>query len=83
MTTSANQAVGRLNRQWDDEAANLASSYDGFGDIARHIEEEESDTENPIIADYVAAGGDEASGGMTNISVSELDALWLSWEQML
>jgi hypothetical protein len=40
------------------------------------VEEEAADAETPILAEYIAAGGDDILKGMTNFSVPEFDALW-------
>ncbi|KAE9003989.1 hypothetical protein PR003_g6116 [Phytophthora rubi] len=76
MPSTPTQVIDRLTRQWDDEAANLVTSHENFGEVARHVKEEASDAESPILAEYTAAGGDETLKGMTNFSAPELDALW-------
>jgi hypothetical protein len=76
MPNPATQAFDRLHRQWEDDNANLIASHDAFGDVARHIEEEAGDAESQIIAEYIAASGDDTLKGMTNFSEPELDALW-------
>ncbi|KAE8876558.1 hypothetical protein PF005_g7017 [Phytophthora fragariae] len=77
MPSTPTQVIDRLTCQWDDEAANLVTSHENFGEVARHVEEEASDAESPILAEYTAAGGgDETLKAMTNFSAPELDALW-------
>ncbi|EGZ24543.1 hypothetical protein PHYSODRAFT_325652 [Phytophthora sojae] len=76
MPSTADQVLDRLTRQWDDEVANLVTSHENFGDVARHVEDKASDAESPILADYTAAGGDDTLKAMTNFSAPELDALW-------
>ncbi|POM71989.1 Hypothetical protein PHPALM_11379 [Phytophthora palmivora] len=77
MLSTASQVVDRLARQWEDEVTNLTSSHENFGDVARHIEDEASDSNSPILAEYLASGGDDTLNGLTNFSASELDALWV------
>ncbi|OWZ09797.1 hypothetical protein PHMEG_00017446 [Phytophthora megakarya] len=76
MTSTAAQALKRLTTQWDEETANLSSSHKNFGNVARHVEDESLDSESPILAQFVASGGDDTLKGMTNFSSPELDALW-------
>ncbi|GMF48082.1 unnamed protein product [Phytophthora fragariaefolia] len=76
MAITAAQVIDRLNRQWDDEATNLVTSHENFGEVARHVEDEASDSDSPILAEYIAGGGDDTLKGMTNFMAPELDALW-------
>ncbi|OWZ17360.1 hypothetical protein PHMEG_0008716 [Phytophthora megakarya] len=76
MTSTATQVLTRLTTQWDEETANLSSSHENFGDVACHVEDESSDSESPILAQFVASGGDDTLKGMTNFSSPELNALW-------
>ncbi|KAG2783416.1 hypothetical protein PC129_g20915 [Phytophthora cactorum] len=72
MPSTATQVIERLNRQWEDEASNLVASYENFGDVAHHVEEEALDSGSPIVAEYSA----HTLKGMPNVSAPELDALW-------
>ncbi|GMG18009.1 unnamed protein product [Phytophthora fragariaefolia] len=76
MLSTTAQVIDRLNSQWDDEATNLVTSHENFGEVARHIEDETSDSDSPILAEYIAAVGDDTLKGMTNFTALELDALW-------
>ncbi|KAJ8525878.1 hypothetical protein ON010_g15249 [Phytophthora cinnamomi] len=76
MPTTADQVLDRLTRQWDDEVANLVASHENFGEVARNVEDEASDAQSPILAEYTAAGGDDTLKAMTNFSAPELHALW-------
>ncbi|OWZ20820.1 hypothetical protein PHMEG_0004708 [Phytophthora megakarya] len=76
MASTAAQVLNRLTTQWDEETANLSSSHENFCDVARHVEDESSDSEVPILAQFVASGGDDTLKGMPNFSCPELDALW-------
>ncbi|OWZ04762.1 hypothetical protein PHMEG_00023284 [Phytophthora megakarya] len=78
MTSTAAQVLERLTAQWDEETANISSNHENFGDVARHVEDESSDPESPILAQFVASGGDDTLKGMSNFSSPKLDALWLS-----
>ncbi|KAG2917183.1 hypothetical protein PC117_g17530 [Phytophthora cactorum] len=73
MPSTATQVIERPNRQWKDETSNLVANFE---DVARHVEEEASDSGSPIPAEYTALGGDDTLKGMTNFSAPELDALW-------
>ncbi|OWZ21704.1 hypothetical protein PHMEG_0003695 [Phytophthora megakarya] len=68
MASTAAQVLNRLTTQWDEETANLSSSHENFGDAARHVEDESSDSEPPTLAQVVASGGDDTLKGMTNFS---------------
>ncbi|KAG2790743.1 hypothetical protein PC129_g6992 [Phytophthora cactorum] len=76
MPSTATQVIERLNRQWENETSNLVASHENFGDVARHVEEEASDSGSPILAEYIALGGDDTLKDMINFSAPELDALW-------
>ncbi|KAG2786835.1 hypothetical protein PC129_g19197 [Phytophthora cactorum] len=71
MPSTATQVIEPINRQWMDETSN----HENVDDIAPHVEEEESGSSSPILAEYTALGGDDTLKGMTNISAPELDAL--------
>lgn len=76
MPSSALQVALRLQRQLDDEHVNLISSNVTFGEFARHMEEDTTDCDAPIFAEYVAVDGDDTIKAMTNFSVIEFDTLW-------
>lgn len=76
MPSTASQVVDRLVHEWDTEEVNLLESLENFGDVARHVEDESSDSASPILAEYIAHGGDETLKAMTNFSAAEFDSLW-------
>ncbi|OWZ21043.1 LOW QUALITY PROTEIN: hypothetical protein PHMEG_0004469 [Phytophthora megakarya] len=87
MTPIAAQVLDCLTAQWEEEIVNLSSSHENFGDVSHHVEVESSDSESPILAQFVVSGGDNMLKGMTNFSSPELDALWalpavtIAWKQ--
>ncbi|OWZ13636.1 hypothetical protein PHMEG_00013005 [Phytophthora megakarya] len=83
MASTAAQVLNRLTTQWDVETSNLSSSRENFGDVARHVKDESSDSESLILAQVVASGGDNTLKGMTNFSSLELDALWALVESVV
>ncbi|OWZ22887.1 LOW QUALITY PROTEIN: hypothetical protein PHMEG_0002341 [Phytophthora megakarya] len=80
MTSTATQV---LNITSLPKTANLSSSHENFGDVARHVEDESSDSKSPTLALFVASGADDTLKGMTNFSSPELNALWvtIAWTQ--
>ena len=54
MASSAAQAAERLQRQQDAEHVDLLTGPDAFGELARHMEDEATDSDAPIITEYIA-----------------------------
>lgn len=76
MPRTANQVAVHLQRQMEEDQANVAASSNRFGSLARHVEDDSPDTSSPLFEEYIAVDGDDTLVVMTNFTTNEFDTRW-------
>ena len=70
------EVIARLRNLQQQEEENLQNSANAFGSIADYVEEEEVDSESPILDAYHIQGGNRVLKTLINFTLVEFNALW-------